>query len=178
MPATPTNEMLIQVDADDREIGSLSKAECHAGEGVLHRAFSVFLSNSKGVLLQQRSAEKPLWPLYWSNACCSHPRVGEHLQAAAQRRLQEELGLAGIALEHRFQFTYHARFADVGSERELCHVFTGVLPEDAELRAAPAEIADWRFAARAQVDAELARCPDSYTPWFVLEWPRVQEFLA
>ena len=72
------DEALILVDTDDTAIGSMSKAECHDGAGILHRAFSVFLFDEHGrLLLQQRAAGKRLWPLYWSNTCCSHPRQGE-----------------------------------------------------------------------------------------------------
>ena len=88
-PANNPLDTLILVDSDDRETGFLSKEECHRGQGTLHRAFSVFVFNREGeILLQQRSGSKPLWPLYWSNSCCSHPRRGEHVEAAARRRLR------------------------------------------------------------------------------------------
>ena len=84
-------DSLILVDDADRELGYLSKAECHRGRGVLHRAFSLLIFNDAGeLLLQQRSAAKRLWPLYWSNSCCSHPRRAETMEAATHRRLQEE----------------------------------------------------------------------------------------
>lgn len=76
-------EELILVDELDREIGVRSKSECHAGNGMLHRAFSIFVFNGADeLLLQQRSAQKPLWPNYWSNTCCSHPRSGETMDEA------------------------------------------------------------------------------------------------
>ncbi|MDH5246330.1 MAG: isopentenyl-diphosphate delta-isomerase, partial [Betaproteobacteria bacterium] len=81
-------EELILVDEDDNEVGHLSKADCHDGQGRLHRAFSVFLFNDAGeLLLQQRGRSKRLWPGYWSNSCCSHPRRGESLEIATSRRL-------------------------------------------------------------------------------------------
>ena len=74
------------MDADDREIGHASKAACHDGHGILHRAFSLFVFNERGeLLLQQRSAEKRLWPGYWSNSCCSHPRQGEAMRGLKAR---------------------------------------------------------------------------------------------
>ena len=88
------NEKLILVDKYDNVLGYKSKAECHEGEGILHRAFSIFIFNDKNqLLLQKRSAKKLLWPLYWSNSCCSHPRKGENYETATHRRLKEELGL-------------------------------------------------------------------------------------
>ncbi len=104
------SEDLILVDRDDREIGHLSKAQCHDGEGVLHRAFSLFLFSDRGeLLLQQRSPHKRLWPGFWSNSCCSHPRRGETLELATARRLDDELNL-GAELEHVYRFCYTAAF--------------------------------------------------------------------
>ena len=58
------DERLILVDAEDNDMGFMSKAECHDGGGVLHRAFSIFLFNEQGhLLLQQRAAGKRLWPM-------------------------------------------------------------------------------------------------------------------
>ena len=79
-------EELILVDEDDTEIGFLAKAKCHDGTGILHRAFSLFLFNEAGeLLLQRRSESKRLWPGYWSNTCCSHPRKGESMTIATRR---------------------------------------------------------------------------------------------
>ncbi len=166
------DEPLIVVDQDDRVLGHRPKAEVHQGEGVLHRAFSVFLFDGRGrVLMQQRSAEKPLWPLYWSNACCSHPRRGETMDAAAQRRLKEELGVEGEP-EHVFTFQYHARYEDVGSERELCGVY--LLSSDAPVTVNDSEVADTRWLSATALDDELATRPEAYTPWLKMEWARLR----
>ncbi|MDH3547499.1 MAG: isopentenyl-diphosphate Delta-isomerase, partial [Gammaproteobacteria bacterium] len=134
------NEELILVDVCDRETGYLSKAECHDGDGILHRAFSVFLFNERGdLLLQERSPSKRLWPGYWSNSCCSHPRRGESMAVATQRRLHDELNIE-TALEFVYRFNYQASYARLGSERELCHVYLGktidqVRPNEHEISA-------------------------------------------
>ena len=113
-------EQLILVDESDNEIGHLSKAECHDGQGVLHRAFSVFLFDSQGrLLLQRRSAGKRLWPGYWSNSVCSHPRRGESMALATERRVQEELGVT-VELQYVYRFRYQVEFGEAGSEHELC----------------------------------------------------------
>ena len=118
-------EELILVDENDREIGSLDKAACHDGTGVLHRAFSLFIFNPRGeLLLQQRSRTKRLWPLYWSNSCCSHPRRGETMEEATARRLEDELHIAA-ELEFVYKFAYQARFDATGAENELCWVYLG-----------------------------------------------------
>src|SRR5690625_5846090 len=85
------SEELVLVDENDRIIGTLSKGDAHDGDGVLHRAFSIFLFDAQGrLLIQQRVADKRLWPLCWGNSCCSHLSVGEELVEAAQCRIEGE----------------------------------------------------------------------------------------
>ncbi|RMF95693.1 MAG: isopentenyl-diphosphate Delta-isomerase [Gammaproteobacteria bacterium] len=162
------DELLILVDEQDREIGNLSKQACHEGAGLLHRAFSIFLFNPAGeLLLQQRSEQKPLWPLYWSNSCCSHPRQGERIEAAVRRRVREELAL-DCAPQFLYKFQYHAAFGDRGSERELCWVYAARC--DGEPSAHPEEIAAWRWISPEALTEEIAREPERFTPWLKLEW--------
>ena len=161
-------EELILVDAEDQETGYLSKAECHDAGGILHRAFSVFLFNTDGeLLLQQRSASKRLWPGYWSNTCCSHPRRGESMAVATTRRLQDELNIEA-SLEFVYKFTYQALYADKGAEHELCHVYLGHVGDD--VRPNDHEIAAIRYLAPDKLLAELAGDGSMFTPWFKMEW--------
>ncbi len=169
-------EELILVDENDRVVGHRPKAACHDRDGVLHRAFSVFVFNRHGeVLLQQRAAGKRLWPLYWSNSCCSHPRRGESMETAVRRRLEQELRI-GCELRYLYKFQYHARYGAAGSEHELCSVFAGY--SDDPVRANGTEINDCRFLSPDQLDHELDTHPERFTPWFKLEWPRVRDAMA
>jgi isopentenyl-diphosphate Delta-isomerase len=166
------SEPLILVDDADREIGHLDRANCHAGTGVLHRAFSLLIFSGNGeLLLQQRSPGKRLWPLYWSNSCCSHPRRSESMETAIHRRLDEELGVA-CPLHFLFKFQYQAQYDAACAERELCSVFIGRC--NGQVKVNPAEIADWRWISTAALQAEMAG-PEAagFTPWFRLEWERV-----
>ena len=161
-------EELILVDANDVEQGYLSKAECHDGTGQLHRAFSVFLFNDAGeLLLQQRSESKRLWPGYWSNTCCSHPRRGESMQLATQRRLLDELRVES-ALQFVYKFEYQAAFGEAGSENELCHVYLGSVSGTVAPNAT--EVDAIRYLGAAELETELEAHPDRFTPWFKLEW--------
>jgi isopentenyl-diphosphate Delta-isomerase len=166
------SESLILVDEADRELGHMSKAQCHQGRGVLHRAFSLLIFNAEGeLLLQQRAASKRLWPLYWSNSCCSHPRRAESMETAIHRRLHEELGLR-CALHFLYKFQYQAQFDVAGAEHELCSVFIGRSAEP--IRANRSEVLAWRWAAPEALQRELSGSgADRFTPWFVLEWGRV-----
>lgn len=161
-------EELILVDADDSETGFLSKAACHDGDGVLHRAFSLFLFNEDGeLLLQQRSMAKRLWPGYWSNSICSHPRRGESMQVATQRRLEDELHTEAD-LEFVYKFSYRAEFGDVGAENEFCHVYLGRIV--AGVRPNTNEIAAIRYVQPHELTAEMLASPEQFSPWFKLEW--------
>ena len=162
------SEPLIVVDQHDQVLGHDSKAALHQGSGTLHRAFSIFLFNPQGeVLLQQRSDQKALWPAFWSNTCCSHPRRGETYEIATQRRLEEELGVsAELAFTHRFQ--YQAQYDAVGAEHELCSVYVGCI--DGDPNPNPSEVADWRWIAPCALDQWLSEHPETLTPWFKLEW--------
>jgi isopentenyl-diphosphate delta-isomerase len=169
---TADSELLILVDAADREVGYLGKSACHDGAGVLHRAFSLLIFNRAGeLLLQQRAASKRLWPHYWSNSVCSHPRRSESLATAIHRRLGEELGMS-CALRFLFKFQYQARFDHAGAERELCSVYIGRSDEPPQCD--PDEIQAWRWVSPDGLQDELAG-PESerFTPWFRLEWERI-----
>lgn len=166
------NEKLILVDENDQVVGYRDKVECHQGQGVLHRAFSLFLFDRQGrLLLQQRAADKPLWGLYWSNTCCSHPRKGESMEVATERRLREELGM-GAELHYLYRFQYHASFGDAGSEHELCWVYAAIT--DQQPQPNPTEVAAWRWVSPEALDAEFAEQPEALTPWFKLEWARIR----
>ena len=177
------DEPLVLVNDADEEVGFATKRRCHDGQGLLHRAFSVFLFSPEGeVLLQQRSDQKRLWPGAWSNACCSHPRRGETLRGAVHRRLREELSLEA-PVHFLFKFRYHARYDEGGAEHELCHVYAGALTGRPAVNAN--EVAATTMIQAAGLDREVATRPELYTPWLKLEWaqvraetwPTVQKFL-
>jgi isopentenyl-diphosphate delta-isomerase len=156
------------VDNEDVEIGHLDKSSCHDAGGVLHRAFSLFVFDSEGrLLMQRRSAAKRLWPLYWSNSCCSHPRWGESMHQATERRLQDELNI-GAELKFVYKFTYQESFEDQGAENELCWVYLGRTTDP--VIANESEIAATRSLTAAELQNQLDASPQEFTPWFKLEW--------
>ena len=166
------DEPLIVVDEDNNVLGHRAKADVHAGEGILHRAFSVFLFDGEGrVLIQKRAAGKPLWPGFWANACCSHPRRGETEAEAAVRRVKEELGI-DAAPEYVYTFTYHARYGDVGSEHEVCSVF--LARASAPVEANETEVAELLWLTPGELDARIAAEPDVHAPWLKMEWARLR----
>ena len=156
-------EKVVLVTEKDEVIGLMEKMQAHEN-GILHRAFSVFLYNSKGeMLLQKRAAEKYHSPNQWTNACCSHPRIEETYEQAAKRRIKEELGI-DCELEEKFWFIYKA---DVGQnlwEHELDHVFVGNY--EGEFNLNKEEVAEVRYISLENLNIELENNPENFTEWF------------
>lgn len=169
-------EPLILVDSGDRELGFLDKAACHDGEGRLHRAFSVFIFNPHGdVLVQKRARDKRLWPSYWSNSCCSHPRRGETMETAVQRRVEQELGFDASALQALrfvYKFEYRAQFGSSGSEHELCSVYLAKAIREPVVNTM--EIDEWAWVEPSELGRRLHARPGEYTPWLHLEWAELR----
>ena len=116
-------DQLILVDYDDQETGSMGKLEVHQ-KHLLHRAFSVFIFNGGKVIIQRRADHKYHSGGKWANTCCSHPRAGETLEEAVQRRLKEEAGIE-CPVKEAGSFIYYAPFDDGLAEYEYDHVFVG-----------------------------------------------------
>src|SRR5688500_18687364 len=109
---------VILVDSEDRVLGEMEKMQAHK-EGLLHRAFSVFLFNYRGeMLLQQRAEEKYHGAGLWTNACCSHPQMNESDSEAASRRIEEELKIT-TPLKEIFSFTYCEKVENGLTEHEF-----------------------------------------------------------
>ena len=163
-------EEVILVDVNDHPLGTMEKIEAHR-KALLHRAFSVFIFNTKGeMLLQQRAPEKYHSAGLWTNACCSHPRPGEDTREAALRRLGEELGFT-TKLEKLFDFTYRSEFDNGLTEYEFDHVFTGLY--DAAVFPDPSEVSDYCYLSVDEIRQRLVLDPPAFTSWFHLAFPLV-----
>lgn len=168
-------ELVVLVDRAGKELGCEEKMSAHVN-GVLHRAFSIFVFNSLGELLvQRRNKNKYHTPGLWSNTCCSHPRPGEALSRAARRRLAEEMGFVCDVVEV-FSFCYELRLENNMIEHEFNHVFIGF--HDNDPVPDPAEVEDWRWRTIQALSADMKRSPDSFTPWFTLMIKDYNSFFA
>lgn len=156
-------EFVVLVSPEDQVLGLMEKQQAHVN-GLLHRAFSVFLFNSKGeMLLQKRASGKYHSPLKWTNAVCSHPKNGETYLEGAKRRVKEELGIEA-EISEKFSFIYKA---DVGNglwEHELDHVFIGVFEDDFNLN--KDEVEEVRYISMQDLDKEMIEHPEHFTEWF------------
>ena len=176
MKETPeSEERVILVSENDEEIGTAGKLEVHRS-GELHRAFSVFVTNSRGeMLLQRRALDKYHSGGLWSNTSCGHPRPGEDVRDAAVRRTREEMGFT-CELERASQLRYRA---DVGFgllENEYDHLFLGRF--DGVPSPSEAEVAEWRWVDRESLLAEMAADDRRFTPWFYLAFPHIAPLLG
>lgn len=157
-------EYVILVNELDEVIGSMEKLEAHE-KGVLHRAFSVFLFNSKGeMLLQQRAACKYHSPNKWTNACCSHQRDGETTLDAAKRRLVEELGITDCTMKPAYSFIYKANVGGGLYEHEYDHVLVGEY--EGEIPFNKEEVQAFKFVSLNAIEKDIKQNPSNYTEWF------------
>jgi len=156
-------ENVILVDTNDRETGTMEKMEAHQ-KGLLHRAFSVFIFNSKNeLLLQQRALNKYHSAGLWTNTCCSHPRPGENTLTAANRRLMEEMGLKAD-LEFKTTFIYRTDFENSLTEHELDHVFVGITDMTPKIN--PSEVENYRWLNTNDIRKLIAAQPETFSSWF------------
>lgn len=163
-------EKIILVDQNDVALGPIEKLEAHE-KGLLHRAFSVFLFNSKGeLLIQQRSEDKYHSAGLWTNTCCSHPNYEENLLDAINRRLQEEMGMTA-EVEYKFKFTYEAMLENNLTEHEIDHVYFGRSDDIPIIN--PQEVKNWKYIEMNELQKGLNCYPEKYTSWLKICFPEV-----
>lgn len=158
-------DILILVDDQDRETGTMGKQEAHV-RGLKHRAFSLFIFNDRNeLLLQRRALDKYHTPGLWTNTCCSHPGTGETTEEAAHRRLREEMGF-DTDLTPVFSLSYRVAFPDGLIENEYDHVFLGRYSGNPVLN--PLEVQDSRWISMEGIRTWVEMEPDQFTHWFRL----------
>ena len=163
-------ESLILVDKNDNQIGVEEKMKAHE-EGKLHRAFSVFVFNSKNeLIIQQRALDKYHCGGLWANTCCSHPKPGEKLEDAAHRRLREEMGF-DCELKNMFHIIYKASFDNGLIEHELDHVFFGKSEKIPKIN--KDEVENWKVISRKDLLNDLMEREEKYAPWFKILIPEI-----
>jgi isopentenyl-diphosphate Delta-isomerase len=171
---TVMNEQeVVLVNERDEAIGTMKKMEAHE-KGLLHRAFSVFIFDSKGrMLLQQRAAGKYHGAHLWTNACCSHPFPGEDVYKAAERRLREELGFEA-SLSEVFSFTYKAEVENNLVEHEFDHVFAGQY--EGNIKPDPHEVSDFVYLDMSEIKTQIETEPLKFTSWFKIAFPKIEQW--
>ncbi|MCL9667072.1 isopentenyl-diphosphate Delta-isomerase [Rosenbergiella epipactidis] len=168
------NIEVILVDEQDNPLGKMEKLAAHR-QGRLHRAITVYIFNTKQqLMLQQRAFSKYHCGGLWSNTCCGHPFPNESTQQAAERRLEEEMGLK-LPLTKLTQTYYNLPVTDGLIEHEFGHIFTGLTDQLPVLN--PHEAENYRFASLSEVQQELITSPERFTPWFKTTFPMLAKQL-
>lgn len=168
-------EQVVLVDQEDNQIGLMGKMEAHE-KGLLHRAFSIFVFNSKGeLLIQQRAHTKYHSAGEWANTCCSHQRDGESTLDAAHRRLQEEMGF-DVELNEVFSFTYKKEFGNGLTEHEFDHVIFGQYDDAPVMN--PEEVANWKYISIEDLKKDIELEPEKYTIWLQIALKEVETHLS
>ena len=169
-----SEDKVILVDKNDNQVGLMPKLEAHE-KGVLHRAFSIFIFNSKyELLLQKRASSKYHSGGLWTNTCCSHPREGEDTLDAANRRLDEEMGIK-TSLRKVYDFIYKAELDNQLTEHEFDHVFYGVCDRDPKLNKDEAE--DFKWIDMETLNNDIIKNEDNYTVWFKIAFEYFYNYL-
>ena len=169
-----SEEKVILVDKNDNQVGLMPKLEAHK-KGVLHRAFSIFIFNSKyELLLQKRASAKYHSGGLWTNTCCSHPREGEDIFDAANRRLNEEMGIK-TSLRKVYDFIYKAELDNQLTEHEFDHVFYGVYDNDPILNKDEAD--DFKWVDMETLNNDIVKNEDNYTVWFKIAFEYFYNYL-
>ena len=169
-----SKEKVILVDKNDNQVGLMPKLEAHQ-KGLLHRAFSIFIFNSKyELLLQKRASSKYHSGGLWTNTCCSHPREGEDILDAANRRLIEEMGIE-TSLRKVHEFIYKAELDNDLTEYEFDHVFYGVYNEEPIINKDEAD--DFKWIDMDSLNEDIKTNGDNYTIWFKIAFEYFYNYL-
>ena len=148
----------------DGVLTPVEKLEAHQ-RGLKHKAVSVFVIRGTEVLLQQRAMGKYHTPGLWANTCCTHPDWDEAPSVCATRRLNEELGITGLPLEHRHHLEYRADVGDGLIEHEVVDVYLGRVRGDLTVAPNPDEVMAYEWVDYHDLMAMVTRHPERFTPW-------------
>jgi isopentenyl-diphosphate Delta-isomerase len=155
-------DYVVLIDRNNKKIGVEEKMKAHI-DAKLHRAFSVFVFNSKGeLLIQQRAKEKYHCGGLWANTVCSHPRPNESYSKATHRRLSEEMGF-DCKLTKKFCFTYKVKFDNELTENEYDCVFVGKF--DGDPKPNPSEVVNYKWISMKDLKKDIKKSPEKYTEW-------------
>jgi len=169
-----SDDKVILVDKNDNQVGLMPKLEAHE-KGLLHRAFSVFIFNNEyKLLLQKRATSKYHSGGLWTNTCCSHPREGEDILEAANRRLFEEMGIK-TSLRKVYDFIYKAELDNGLTENEFDHVFYGVYDKEPKINLEEAD--DFKWMDMDSLNDDINNNGGNYTVWFKIAFEYFYNYL-
>jgi len=156
------DQLLQLVDKSGNIVGTATREECHKGKGKTHLAFLAFVFDSGGkIILTKRSKSKTLWGNFWDASVVSHVLTNESVEAAANRRGKEELGV-DVEFKDLGAFYYYIKHGE-SSENEYCHVLVGKTNEYATVN--PVEVSEIMHIRVEKLKLMVKKNPEFYTPW-------------
>lgn len=159
------DNFILEVNKKDKILGKVFKEKAHDLPGILHRAFLVLVFNTKGeLLLTKRSKKKRLWPDFWDGSIASHFKKVEFEKEEVKKRIKEEAGILAEKIEYLFKFYYGLPFLNIGSENEICYVYSAKAGD--EFLPDENEVSGWRWVTISEAKADLKENPAEYCPWF------------
>ncbi|PYK38766.1 MAG: ribosomal RNA small subunit methyltransferase A [Verrucomicrobia bacterium] len=164
---TGEEERFPVVDEMDRILRYAYRSKVH-GDNLRHRAVYILIFNDVGeVYLQKRSRRKDRHPLLWDSSAAGHVCAGEGYDEAAQRELQEELGI-NVPLEKVLTVS-----ASIRTGQEFIWLYRGNFQGDP--RPNRSEIEAGAFFTPAVVNGWIAARPGDFAPGFMECWEAYRE---
>ena len=148
----------------DGVLTPVEKLEAHQ-RGLKHKAVSIFVFRGREVLLQQRAMGKYHTPGLWANTCCTHPDWDEAPSDCAVRRLDDELGIKNLPLEHRHHLEYRAEVGGGLIEHEVVDVYVGHAPDHFQIEPNPDEVMATTWVDFDDLKSLIGDDPERFTPW-------------
>ncbi len=149
----------------DGTLTPVEKLEVHI-KGIKHKAVSVFVMDGPNVLIQKRALSKYHTPGLWANSCCTHPNWDEDPRECAVRRLEEELGIAGLEPVFRDQLEYRADVGGGLTEHEVVDLFVAQASAvTLALSPNPNEVGETKWVNIYELATSVLEQPEKYTPW-------------
>ena len=156
------NELLPVVDKMDRILRHAARSEVH-GDNLRHRAVHILIFNERGeIYLQQRSRCKDQHSLLWDSSAAGHVMAGEGYDEAANRELQEELGI-NVPLKKVLRLS-----ASPQTGQEFIWLYRGQLRGN--IRPNRSEIESGAFLPPTAINGWIATRPENFAPGFLKCW--------
>lgn len=169
--STP-DELLALVDESGQIIGSVRRSVAHSDPTKIHPVVHCLVVNPRGdLLLQLRGRHKDVQPGRWDTSVGGHVGVGEAIEAAIRREIQEELGLIvdGSQLVQLYRYVMRSAI-----ETELVTTFR--LVHNGPFFPEPVEIEALQFWSHERISTQLGR--GTFTPNFEDEFDRYLDWLS
>ncbi len=152
-------ELVTEVDRNDRMIGRGVKADFYRTERI-HRSSHLMLFNSKGeLLIQRRAIRNRLYPGTYDFSVGGFVSAGETYKQAIERETQEELGIS-VTPKRLFKFHY---FDEINKAFKTA--FTAIY--DGTFTIQKEELDSVKWVSPEQLQREMKSNPKKFNPSFI-----------